>query len=411
LAVLELLLCSLFTLLPDYLYRRYAQGKRIGHEITIYSVWYELRYGITSCLMLTVALITMIFYFHPSTTNVVGLFRAVPIVPEIGGRVAEVYVGVSADVTQGAPLFRLDSAKQEAALEVAKRNIAEIEARTLMAQAEVAAAEGQVQQANGAYEQALDELKTKQLLNARNPDVVARREIERLEKLVDTRQGTLAAATANKRAVETKLFTLLPAEKASAEAAQNQAEVELAKTVVRAGVAGRVEQFVLRVGDIVNPLIRPAGVLVPAGVGTGLIAGFGQIEAQVIKPGMVAEVTCISKPLTIIPMVVTSVQDFIAAGQVRSAEQLIDVQQVTRPGTLTVFLEPLYKGGLDDVTAGSSCIANAYTNNHELLAQKDIGRLKSIYLHTIDTIGLVHAMILRLQALVLPIKALIGTAH
>ena len=405
--MLELMFCSLFTLLPDYLFRRYVQGKRIGHEITIYSVWYVLRYGITTCLMLTATLITLIFYYHPSTTSVVGLFRAVPIVPEIGGRVAEVYVGVSADVAKGAPLFRLDSSKQEAALEVAKRNIAEINARMVMAKAEIAQAEGQAKQARGDYEQAVDELGTKQQIAG----VVARREIERLQKLVVSREGALAAAMANKEAAETKLSTLLPAEKASAEAAQNQAEVELAKTVVRAGVDGRVEQFVLRVGDIVNPLIRPAGVLVPAGVGEGLIAGFGQIEAQVIKRGMIAEVTCISKPITIIPMVVTSVQDFIAAGQVRSTEQLIDVQAVTRPGTLTVFLEPLFKGGMDDVTAGSSCIANAYTNNHELLANKNIGFFERLFLHVIDTIGIIHAMILRLQALVLPIKVLIGASH
>jgi len=403
----ELMFCSLFTLVPDFLFRRYVQGKRIGHEITIYSVWYELRYGITSCLMLTVLLITAIFYFHPSTTNVVGLFRAVPIVPEIGGRVAEVYVGVSADVAKGAPLFRLDSSKQEAALEVAKRNIAEIDARMVTAKAEIAAAEGQVQQAKGNYEQALDELTTKQKIE----HVVARREIERLEKLVQSRLGTLNAAKANQEAAETRLSTQLPAEKASAEAARHQAEVELAKTVVRAGVAGRVEQFVLRPGDIVNPLIRPAGILVPPGVREGLIAGFGQIEAQVIKPGMIAEVTCISKPLTIIPMVVTGVQDYIAAGQVRSTEQLIDVQQLARPGTLTVLLEPLYKGGLDDVTAGSSCIANAYTNNHDKLENKSLGLFQRLYLHTIDTIGIVHAAILRLQALVLPIKVLVGAAH
>src|SRR5215471_11492473 len=230
----ELMFCSLFTLVPDFLYRRYVQGKRIGHEITIYSVWYELRYGITSCLMLTVTLIAAVFYFHPSTTSVVGLFRAVPIVPEIGGRVAEVYVGLSADVAQGQPLFKLDSSKQEAALEVAKRNIAEVDARMVTAKAEIAAAEGQVQQAKGDYEQATDELRTKEKI----PDVVARREIERLQKLVESRKGTLAAAMANKEAAETKLTTLLPAEKASGEAAKNQAEVELAKTVVRAGVAG-----------------------------------------------------------------------------------------------------------------------------------------------------------------------------
>src|SRR5215813_2264640 len=403
----ELMVCSLFTLIPDYLYRRYAQGKRFGHEITIYSVWYELRYGITSCLMLTVLLITAIFYFHPSTTNVVGLFRAVPIVSEISGRVVEVYVGVSSDVARGAPLFRLDSAKQEAALEVAKRNIVEINARMVMAKAEIAAAEGQVQQARGDYEQTVDELATKEKIR----DVVARRDIERLQKVVESRKGTLTAAEANKHAAETKLSTLLPAEKASAEAAQNQAEVELAKTVVRAGVAGRTEQFVLRSGDMVNPLMRPAGVLIPEGVGSVLIAGFGQIEAQVIKPGMIAEVTCISNPLTIIPMVVTGVQDYIAAGQVRSSEQLIDVQQLARPGTLTVFLEPLFDGGLDGVTAGSSCIANAYTSNHELLEKAGLGFGKRFFLHAIDTIGIVHAMILRLQALVLPIKVLVGAAH
>jgi hypothetical protein len=111
-------------------------------------------------------------------------------------------------------------------------------------------------------------------------------------------------------------------------------------------------------------------------------------------------------------MVVTSVQDFIAAGQIRSTEQLVDVQNVaTRPGTLTVFLEPLYEGGLQGVTAGSSCIANAYTNNHDLLASNSVGSLQRVFLHTIDTIGIVHAMILRLQALVLPIKVLIGAAH
>ena len=60
--MLELLLCSLLTVVPDYLYRRYVQGKRLGKEITFYSVWFELRWGITSCLILTVSLITVIFY-------------------------------------------------------------------------------------------------------------------------------------------------------------------------------------------------------------------------------------------------------------------------------------------------------------------------------------------------------------
>ena len=124
--MLELLLCSLLTIVPDYLYRRYAQGKRIGCEITLYSVWFELRWGITACLMLTVALITLIFYFHPSTTTATLYFRTVPIVPETIGRVSEVHVDFSASVKKNDVIFKLDSTKQEAALETARRKIAEV---------------------------------------------------------------------------------------------------------------------------------------------------------------------------------------------------------------------------------------------------------------------------------------------
>ncbi|MFL5024840.1 MAG: HlyD family secretion protein, partial [Microvirga sp.] len=241
---------------------------------------------------------------------------------------------------------------------------------------------------------------------------VAVRDIEKLKVTVEGRQGGIDAATAAKNSAEAQIASLLPAQKASAEAELSQAEVELAKTVVRAGVGGRVEQFTLRVGDIVNPFMRPAGVLIPEGAGRGrLQAGFGQIEAQVMKVGMVAEATCISKPWTVIPMVVTGVQDFIAAGQIRSGEQLIDAQQVTRPGTILVFLEPLYEGGLEGVTPGSSCIANAYTSNHDLIASGQVGATKGLVLHAVDAVGLVHAMILRIQALVLPIQTLVFSGH
>src|SRR4029079_1715073 len=148
------MLCSIFTLLPDYLYRRYGQGKRLGVEITFYSFWYEFRYGITACLMLTVALITVVFYHHPSTNNVTSYFRTLPILPETNGRVAEIFVGFSGEVEKGAPIFRLDNAKQQAALETARRRVAEVDAELIMARADIAAAEGQIQAAKGSLQQA-----------------------------------------------------------------------------------------------------------------------------------------------------------------------------------------------------------------------------------------------------------------
>jgi multidrug resistance efflux pump len=409
--MLELMLCSLFTLVPDYLYRRYVQGKRIGKEITFFSVWFELRWGIVGCLMLTIGLITTIFYFHPSTTSAMLFFRTIPIAPETIGRVAEVKVGFSEAVTKGSVLFTLDSSKQEAAVASAKAKIAEVDAQLVAAKVDVVKAEAQVQQANADFKQAKDELDVKSELQRRNPGIVPQRDIEKLQVAVDGRQAAIDAAVAAKQAEETQLTTLLPAAKASAEAALAQAQVELDKTVVRAGVDGRVEQFLLRPGDIVNPLMRPAGVLIPEGSGQRVLqAGFGQIEAQVLKPGMVAEAACVSLPWTIIPMVITGVQDYIAAGQFRGGEQLIDAS-AARPGTILAFLEPIAKDGLVDVTAGSTCIVNAYTSNHEVISSKDTGTLKAMGLHAIDTVGLVHALLLRIQALLLPIKTLVLSGH
>ena len=410
--MLEILLCSLLTILPDYLYRRYRQGKRIGKEITLFSVWFELRFGIISCLMLAVALITVIFYYHPSTDTATLYFRTVPILPEINGRVSEVNVEFSAPVKKGDVIFKLDSSKQQAAMETSRRKIAEIDAAMLAAQADVLKAEGQIQQAKGDYQQASDELDVKRELQKRNPGIVPQRDIEKLEVLLAGRQGSLDAATASKQSASTRITALLPAEKASAQAALAEAQVDLDKTIIRAGVDGRVEQFTLRPGDVVNPIMRSAGILIPDGAGRRTIAaGFGQIESHVIKVGMIAEATCISKPWTIIPMVVTGEQDYIAAGQFRGGEQLIEAQQVRVPGTVLAFLEPIYKGGLEGVAPGSSCLVNAYTSNHDLIAAKETGALKGLALHAVDAVGIVHAMLLRIQALLLPIKTLVLSGH
>lgn len=410
--MLEFLLCSMVTILPDYLFRRYGQGKLIGHHITLYSVWFELRWGITACLILTISLITMIFYYHPSTTNVTAAYRTVTILPEIPGRVDEVYVTRFQKVQAGEPLFRLDSSKQEAAKKTAEQRIVEVQAETEVAKSEIAAVDGAIQSVEAAYMQAQIDLKTQLELQRRNSNVVAQREIDRLSSNLEARKGALAEAVAKKQTLQTKISTLLPAQKASAEAELAEAQVQLEKTIVRAGVTGTVQQFTLRAGEVVNPLLRPAGVLVPDDAGRGrLVAGFNQIETQVIKTGMIAEVTCIGQPFTVVPMVVTEVQDVIAGGQVRASDQLVDVQQLSRPGTITATLEPLYEGGFGNIPPGSNCIANAYTSNHAELASGEAGALRSVFLHAVDATGLVHAVILRIQAVMMPVQMLVLNGH
>ena len=69
------------------------------------------------------------------------------------------------------------------------------------------------------------------------------------------------------------------------------------------------------------------------------------------------------------------------------------------------------RGSWTGIPPGSSCIANAYTNNHDALAAKDIGTGRWVFLHMVDTVAIVHAMILRMQALMLPVQTLVLGGH
>ncbi len=414
--MLELLFCALFTILPDYLVKRYAFNKRWGKEINLFSMWYELRWGISACVVLTIALITLIFYYHPTTSNVTPLFRTVTILPEATGRVESVFVKNFQLVNEGDPLFSLEDFSPKAAVETARRSLEELAAEMILTKASLQEAEGHVASNKSRLNQAKDDLRRALgVVQKGGKGSVSERNVEAAQSRAVTIKGELASANARRDEVLANLNILLPARQKTAEATLKQSVVELEKTVIYAEVSGRITQLVLQPGDIVNPMFRPAGLIIPntsdmAGT-QGVQAGFNQLAAQVLKPGTVAEITCLSKPFTIIPMVVTDVQVSIAAGQLRPSDQMLDLQDRSRPGTLTVRLEPLYTNGLDGVLPGSKCIANGYTDNHELLASGELGLSKVIYYHVIDTVGIVHALLLRIQALVIPVKSLVFSGH
>jgi multidrug resistance efflux pump len=407
--MLELLFCATLTVLPDYLFRRYAQGRRLGYEITFFSVWYELRYGITLCLLLTISLITVVFYFHPSTTAAVSYFRTVSVMPDSVGRVVEVYAGLNEDVVAGQPLFKLDTDREEAALAAAKLRAAEVTAQIAVTRTELVTADAQIAQAEAALKQATDELTRQLALRERDPGVVTQRQIDTLQSNVDGRQAALEATRAQKQSLDAQITVLLPAQQAAAEASVAEAQVLLDHRTVIASVDGRLTQFTLRPGDILNPNFRSAGVLVPKNAGQGYLqAGFSQIEAQVLKPGMTAEALCLSQPFAVIPMVVTGVQSVIATGQFQATDRLVDPAAAQAPGSVLTFLEPMFDGGFDQVPPGSSCIVNAYTSNHERLhSDEDLSTGMRVWLHAVDTVGIVHAILLRSQALLMPVRALV----
>lgn len=407
--MIELVFSALLTIVPDYLYRRHAQGKRFGHEITLYSVWYELRWGITGCVILAITLITVIFYFHPTTSHVISIFRTVSILSDSPGRVEEVYVTNNQAVKAGQPIFRLETSRQRAAAETARRQIAEVDAALAQAKAETDVARGNIRAAEGSLREARDELARNKDILERNPNLVSERDLERLRAAVKSREGAFDAASAQLDVVRVQIETLLPARRASAEAALAQAEVEIEQATVFAGVDGAVKQFALKPGDLVNPILRPAGVLVPAASGRGRFrAGFSQISAQVVQVGMITEITCPSKPLTVFPMVVTDVQEAIAGGQFRPTDQLVDVRERARPGTIVATLEPIFEDDrLDDVPPGSVCAGVAYSSHAAQIEAGEIDGFAAFVMNLVDGMGIANALVIRGQALLLPIRAIV----
>ena len=406
--MIELIFSALITILPDYLYRRHKQGKRLGHEINLFTVWYELRWGITSCAVLAISLISVIFYFHPGTSNVTSLFRTVSVLSDRPGRVEEVYVANNQFVQAGEPIFRLDTSRQRAAAETARARIAEVDAALATAYSEVNVARGNIQAAESALRQAQDELRRREQVRQRNSQLVSEEEIAALRSGVAGREGNLNAARAQQDIAQSRVDTVLPAQRASAVAALVQAETEIDKATVYAGTDGTVTQFKLKPGDLVNPILRPAGILVPSESGIGRFqAGFGQIAAQVLKVGMITEITCASKPLAVIPMVITEIQGAISSGQLRPTDQLIDVQDRIRPGTIMVVLEPVFQGHADAIPPGSACVGVAYTSRAAERESGEIKGFRAFISSMVDGMGIANALVIRGQALLLPIRVLV----
>ena len=221
--MLELILCSLITVLPDYLYRRYREGKRWGDQITFFTMWYELRWGITACLMLTVALITIVFYYHPSTTNAGPYFRTIPLLPEGGGRVEEVFVKNGDAVAAGDPVFSLLDSAQVANVNLAESQLDQVASAFAQAEVQLAGAQATLVQAESALAQAKNELAKKSELASRGQQLISKIELERLENTVNQRRGGVQAAQANITAAQPQMSDVLPAQRKSAQRQLEQA--------------------------------------------------------------------------------------------------------------------------------------------------------------------------------------------
>ena len=96
----------------------------------------------------------------------------------------------------GTLLFTLDSSVERATAETARRRIDEIDAELVLAATELAAAKGLIVQAQGAYDQAVNELERRLKLQKKNSSVVTQQQIDTLENNANSKRGARLAAIA-----------------------------------------------------------------------------------------------------------------------------------------------------------------------------------------------------------------------
>jgi hypothetical protein len=70
-------------------------------------------------------------------------------------------------------------------------------------------------------------------------------------------------------------------------------------------------------------------------------------------------------------------------------------------------IEPLFEGHADALPPGSSCIGVAYTSRAREISAGEITGFSAFIASIVDSMGIANAFVLRIQALLLPIKVLV----
>ncbi|WMS43456.1 biotin/lipoyl-binding protein [Acuticoccus sp. MNP-M23] len=381
----------LVTSIPFWLRVLYLRWR--GMPITLYN----LHRALFLWLVLALIVFFAVFYYHPKSYSGVVPFRIVPVVAERGGTVTAVMVEVGQRVEPGEVLFTTDDSQELAAVEVAQRQLEEIESAASSANAQVRAAQATVDQASAALKQASASLADQEELRSRNSSAFRENEYERLTNTVTAREAEVAAATALLETAQLEVTERLPARRESANATLAQAQVELDHTNVRSSVAGTIQQLTLNVGARAGQTnLGPAMLIVPDGP-LQITAGFAQAARSVLHTGMAAEVVCYSRlnvmmTDAVLPARIVRIQNVIAAGQIAPTGQLLEPSSVANEGDVVVNLALEYPEHEALLPRGSSCIVQTYTTH---LSGPLEGGLVS---HAVEAMGVIKAVLLRTKA-------------
>lgn len=368
-----------------------------GLPITLYNVHRAL----VLWFALAVAVFFAVFYYYPKSYSGIVPFRTVPVVAESGGTVSDVFVKGGDTVAVGDPLFSVNDANQRAAVEIAQRQVDEVESAIALAELDVETARAALDAAKAAKGQAESTLADHAALEAKGSAAFQTSQLERARSTLASRNAELRAAEAQLAAAQVQVSAVMPAQLASAQAALDKARLDLSKTVTYSVVDGTVEQLTLNVGARAAPIpMSPAMLIIPdrsVAERGRIVAGFSQVSHTELYEGMAAEVACesnfnIGMRNTILPARITRIQDPISAGQLAPSGKLMEPAERARRGQVVVHLDLVHPEHSEQLVPGSACIVQSYTTSLK-------GPLEgTMVAHAVEAMGIIKAVGIRIKA-------------
>ncbi len=230
--------------------------------------------------------------------------RQTTIAPKVTGYVIAVPVTDNQHVKAGDVIARIDPRDYQTALdqanaqvEVAKANIANVEAQRDVQTAQIAAAKAQVDQARAALDFAKQQAQRYQTLAQRGSGSV--QNAEQYTSQLGQQDAAVKSAEANEKVAERQLEALkaqllsAQANLISAQAQRDQAQLNLGYTTVRATEPGRIVQLSAEPGELAQPGANLA-MFVPDE--TWITANFKETQLARMRPGQPVEFTVDAYP-------------------------------------------------------------------------------------------------------------------
>ncbi|WP_165814756.1 biotin/lipoyl-binding protein [Labrenzia sp. 011] len=355
------LLITCFPLLLRIAYLRFRK-----RPVTLYNVHRALFVWI----VLFIALIFTVEYYHPDTRDALIPYRIVPVVTEQGGTVTHVAVRAGQTVKPEDLLFTVEDSSETAAVASAQAGVEEVKSQLEVAKAKVTEAKHQLDEAKAVLSDANLTLKNQEKLRDTKSPAYSLDKYLRAKSAQEAQAAEVAAQQSNVTTLQLNADRVLPSRLTEARARLNEAQVTLDKTRVHSSVAGRIEQLTLHVGDRAGQFVAsPAMVIVPERAADDppeIIGGFSQTNSAVLHVGMPAEVACESNinngmKDTVLAARVTRIQDVISTGQIAPKGYLLQPSEQVRTGDLVVHVKLEYPEQQKLLIEGSRCLVQVYT--------------------------------------------------